>query len=148
MEISYRSNKEPRKGRRMKQPRWTREDFNNILPKIRLKLDSRIGPVVIFESAKRKIRFAFCHRRKERSIKMLGYTFPLCARCTGLWLGFGIGLFFRIMGLHLPLVFTITFMLPLAIDGFTQFLGSRESNNLLRFLTGFLFGIVTNMLFL
>jgi len=132
----------------VKQSRWTKEDFNNILPKIRLKLDSRMGPVLIFESARRKIGFAFCHRRKERSIKMLGYTFPLCARCTGLWFGFGMGLFFRILGLHMPLVFAITFMLPLAIDWFTQFLGSRESNNLLRLLTGFLFGIATNMLFL
>lgn len=131
----------------MKQPRWTDEDIHHSLPKIKFKMDSRMGPTLIFKSKKIKIGFAFCHRRRERSIKILGYTFPLCARCTGLWLGFGMGLLFRILGLHTPLVFAITLMLPLIIDGFTQFLRFRESNNLLRFLTGILFGIATNMLF-
>lgn len=131
----------------MKQPMWTEEDVHSDLPKIRLKMDSRMGPTLIFESKKMKIGFAFCHRRKERSIKMLGYTFPLCARCTGLWLGFGIGLILRILSLNMPLVFAISLTLPLIIDGFTQFLGFRESNNLLRLLTGVLCGIATNMLF-
>lgn len=107
-----------------------------------------MGPTLIFKFKRTKIGFAFCHRRKERSIKMLGYTFPLCARCTGLWLGFGMGFLFRILGSHIPLIFAITLMLPLIIDGSTQHFGLRESNNLLRLLTGILFGIATHMLFL
>jgi uncharacterized membrane protein len=142
-----RRNEEYGEGNRMKHPRWIKEDVHFNLPKIRLKVDSRMGPILIFESEKIKIGFAFCHRRKDRSFKMFGYTFPLCARCTGLWLGFGMGLFFRILGLHVPSVFAIGFMLPLIIDGFTQLFGLRESNNLLRLLTGILFGIAINMLF-
>lgn len=132
----------------MKQLRWAEEAVRCYLPKIKLKVNSRMGPVLIFELEKKKIGFAFCHRRKDRSLKMLGYTFPLCARCTGLWLGFGMGLVFRILGLHMPLVFAIAFMLPLIIDGFTQFFRFGESNSPLRLLTGILFGIAVNMLFL
>jgi uncharacterized membrane protein len=127
---------------------WIKEEALRNLPHIRLKMDLRIGPILIFESNKMKIGVAFCHRRKDRSIKMSKYTFPLCARCTGLWLGFAMGLLFRFAGLHAPPAFAVTLMLPLIIDGLTQLVGYRESNNQLRLLTGVLFGIATNMLFL
>jgi uncharacterized membrane protein len=111
-------------------------------------MDLRIGPILIFESNKMKVGLAFCHRRKDRSIKMSKYTLPLCARCTGLWLGFAVGLLFRFAGLHAPPTFAVALMLPLIIDGLTQLVGYRESNNQLRILTGVLFGIATNMIFL
>lgn len=132
----------------MKQASRNEEDAHYNLPKIELKMKPRMGPALVFECKRMKIGFVFCHRRKERSIKMLGYTLPLCARCTGLWLGFGLGFFFRILGLHTSLSLTVTFMLPLVIDGLTQLLELRESNNLLRLLTGILFGIATSTLFL
>jgi len=125
-----------------------KEEARRNLPHIRLKMDLRIGPILIFESNKTKVGVAFCHRRKDRSIKMSRYTFPLCARCTGLWLGFAMGLLFRFAGLHAPLIFAVALMLPLIIDGLTQLVGYRESDNQLRILTGVLFGIATNMLFL
>jgi uncharacterized membrane protein len=124
-----------------------REEIRCNLPKIRLKMDSRIGPVLVFESNKRKIGLAFCHRRKDRSLRISGYTFPLCARCTGLWLGFAMGLLVRFAGLHMPLIFAFVLMLPLTVDGLTQLAGYRESNNRLRLLSGILFGIAANMLF-
>jgi len=125
-----------------------KEEARRILPHIRWKMDLRIGPILIFESNKMKVGLAFCHRRKDRSVKMSRYTFPLCARCTGLWLGFAMGLLLRFAMLHAPLAFAVTLMLPLIIDGLTQLVGYRESNNQLRLLTGVLFGIATNMLFL
>lgn len=130
----------------MRQLDWIREVRCNLL-KIKLKMDLRAGPVLVFESNRTKIRFAFCHRRKDRSLRISGYTFPLCARCTGLWLGFVIGFLVRVAGLHMPLMFAFAFMLPLAVDGLTQLAGYRESNNRLRLLSGALFGIATNMLF-
>jgi uncharacterized membrane protein len=48
----------------------------------------------------------------------------------------------------MSLIFAVAFMLPLIVDGLTQLVGYRESNNQLRLLTGVLFGIATNMLFL
>lgn len=127
---------------------WIEEEARRNLLKIRLKTDSRIGPILTFEFNKTKIGLAFCHRRKDRSIKLSRFTFPLCARCTGIWLGFATGLLLRFAGLHMPLVFAVTFILPLMVDGLTQRSGFRESNNVLRLLTGILFGIAINMLFL
>ena len=131
----------------MRELDWIREEVRCNLPKIRLKMDSRLGPVLVFESNRTKIGFAFCHRRKDRSLRISGYTFPLCARCTGLWLGFVLGLLVRVAGLHMPLIFAFVLMLPLTVDGFTQLAGYRESNNPLRLLSGTLFGIATNMIF-
>jgi uncharacterized membrane protein len=132
---------------KMRQLNWIREEVRCNLPKIRLKMDSRVGPILVFESNRTKIGLSFCHRRKDRSIRISGYTFPLCARCTGLWLGFVMGLLVRVAGLHMPLIFVFAFMLPLAVDSLTQLAGYRESNNRLRLLSGVLFGIATNMLF-
>jgi len=132
----------------MRQLNWIREEVRCYLPKIRMKMDSRVGPILVFESNRTKIGLSFCHRRKDRSIRISGYTFPLCARCTGLWLGFVMGLLVRVAGLHMPPVFVFAFMLPLTVDSLTQLAGYRESNNRLRLLSGFLFGIATNMLFL
>jgi len=131
----------------MRQLDWIREEVRCNLLKIRLKMDLRVGPVLVSESNRTKIRFAFCHRRKDRSLRISGYTFPLCARCTGLWLGFVMGLLVRVAGLHMPLIFAFAFMLPLTVDGLTQLAGYRESNNRLRLLSGALFGIAANMLF-
>ena len=125
-----------------------KEEVRRILPHIRWKMDLRIGPILIFESNKMKVGLAFCHRRKDRSFKMSRHTLPLCARCTGLWLGFAMGLSLRFAGLQVPPLFAVAFMLPLMIDGLTQLVGYRESTNQLRLLTGVLFGIATNILFL
>ena len=38
-------------------------------------------------------------------------------------------------------IISIILMIPTAIDGFTQFLGYRKSNNNLRFVTGLIGGI-------
>lgn len=136
------------KGKRMRHLDRNRKDSHRNLLKISLKMDLRVGPTLIFESGRRKVGFAFCHRRQDRSLKISRYTFPLCARCTGLWLGFVMGLSLRVAGLHTPLVFAVALMLPLIADGLTQLVGFRMSNNRLRLLSGVLFGIATNMLFL
>lgn len=79
---------------------------------------------------------------------VLGYKFPVCAR------NFSIFLFMFIGGIIYPLVrrfdsqrwptplLLILFLAPMALDGFTQLFGLRESTNLLRFFTGALAGIV------
>lgn len=82
-----------------------------------------------------------CHRRFDRSIKIKSYTSPLCARCSAVFIGY----------LFLPLTFLFSnslfwwyipvLMIPLLIDGYSQKWNWRESNNVVRIITGFLFGL-------
>jgi len=88
----------------------------------------------------RQMGFAlFCHRRPERSFKIRGYTFPLCSRCTGLVAGFFGALALFSLSIPLPFWLGLALTVPMAVDGATQFFGSRQSNNTLRLLTGFMF---------
>ena len=87
------------------------------------------------------LSFCFCHRKIDRSFSVWGYTMPLCARCTGILLGFYVGLVLEILAIPLSLLLSVLFLLPLIVDGVTQMLHLRKSNNILRFSTGFLFGI-------
>ena len=86
-----------------------------------------------------------CHRQPERSFFIKGHQFPVCARCTGFYTGLIIFLiydyFFNIdYSLNL-LIFSIILLIPTSIDGFTQLLNFRQSNNTLRFITGVIGGI-------
>ncbi|MDO8869514.1 MAG: DUF2085 domain-containing protein [Methanobacteriaceae archaeon] len=71
--------------------------------------------------------------------------FPVCSRCTGIYLGsflyFTYAYFFYI-DYRVYLIFIgILMIIPTFIDGFTQLINMRLSNNNLRFLTGLICGI-------
>jgi len=87
----------------------------------------------------------FCHRIPERTFKIRGKYFPVCARCTGLYLGvflFFIYAYYSYVYYSLELtLFAFLMVVPTFFDGFTQLLGLRESNNTLRFVTGLFGGI-------
>ncbi|MDO5860251.1 DUF2085 domain-containing protein [Methanobrevibacter sp.] len=86
-----------------------------------------------------------CHRKPERSFFIKGHQFPVCARCTGFYTGLIAFLiynrFYAIDYTLNLLIISIFLLIPTSIDGFTQLLGYRESNNTLRFFTGFIGGI-------
>ena len=93
-----------------------------------------------------------CHRMPERSFKINGKPFLVCARCTGIYYGFFFAslFFFAVYGFFnatLRLFFALLFFVPEAIDGGTQLLGWRKSNNLLRLVTGFFAGMGIAYLF-
>ena len=86
-----------------------------------------------------------CHRRPERSFFYRGHQFPVCSRCTGLIIGAAL---FAVYSFIVPVVYdwnllyvSVLLQLPYIIDGFTQYLAIRESNNTLRFITGLLGGV-------
>lgn len=86
-----------------------------------------------------------CHRMPERSFFVKGYQFPVCARCTGFYISLIIYFiyayyFFVDYNLFL-LIFAILLLIPTVIDGLTQLFEYRESNNILRFITGIMGGI-------
>ena len=79
-----------------------------------------------------------CHCRADRSFFFRGTQFPICARCTGMGIGFliaAVSLWFYRPSFWL----TILLMIPMIIDGVLQLKTSYESNNLRRFFTGILF---------
>ncbi len=89
-----------------------------------------------------------CHQRAERSFFIFGEKMAVCARCFGIYAGFLVGtvayaLYRKLENKKMPdYKVVLLALLPLAIDGITQLLGFRESTNMLRLVTGMLFGII------
>jgi len=88
-----------------------------------------------------------CHSRPERSFSFRGKKLPICSRCTGFYLFLVLGvaaalLFVPAGSVSYTLLFFVTVVAigPLAVDGLTQLLGLRESDNYTRFSTGSLAG--------
>lgn len=82
-----------------------------------------------------------CHQIPERSFFIKGYQFPVCARCTGIILGYIVAIILRIFGVHINFALCTVMILPTAIDGGIQFFTSYTSNNVKRFTTGLLAGV-------
>lgn len=90
-------------------------------------------------------RIPICHRLPDRTFKIRGYYFPVCSRCTGFYLGafsyfIYVYLFYVQYTAYLTLL-SFLLLLPAFLDGFTQLLNYRLSNNTLRFFTGIIGGI-------
>ncbi|MDR1087733.1 MAG: DUF2085 domain-containing protein [Coriobacteriales bacterium] len=93
-----------------------------------------------------------CHQYPERSFEAGGLYFSVCARDTGIFLGFVFTLVILLLlyartkdkPAALPpawaVVVCVVLILPLALDGASSYLGLRETNNLLRYLSGYLCG--------
>lgn len=83
--------------------------------------------------------FFGCHQSSSRSISIGSKLLPLCARCTGIYLG--ILLFPAIMFIEwIPLYVYLILGLPLIVDGLLQKRKGIQSTNPRRFLTGLFFG--------
>lgn len=84
-------------------------------------------------------RYCGCHQIPERSFFIKGYQFPVCARCTGIVIGHFFVL--TMAPIHIFSKKISILMIPLIIDGTTQYFTRYESNNVKRVLTGFLYGV-------
>lgn len=82
-----------------------------------------------------------CHRRPDRSFFYKGVQFPVCARCTGIFVGFISLPYFLIAQTNLGLVLSILLVLPTYLDGWIQTIWEIESTNLRRSLTGLAAGV-------
>ena len=103
-----------------------------------------------------------CHRLPERTFKIRNHYFPVCSRCTGIYIGafsYYIFVYFVYVQYNIAVILAalenlrfsvpqtllclmaILMIIPTFLDGLTQFFGFRESNNTLRFLTGLIAGI-------
>jgi uncharacterized membrane protein len=89
--------------------------------------------------------YLLCHRIPDRTFKINKYYFPVCARCTGIYIS-GFSYFF--IATFVPIIYnlelimlSILLIIPMAVDGIFQLFNKRESNNKVRFLTGLFAGI-------
>ncbi len=77
-------------------------------------------------------RFWQCHRRPSRSFFLRGRQFHVCARCTGIISGLILSPFAFLLHSNGVSLFVL-FILANTLDGLTQLMRLRESNNWLRF---------------
>lgn len=89
-----------------------------------------------------------CHQMPSRSYVIFGHQMAYCERNTAIYLSMALaGLAYvrlRPRGLRpLAVLWYAILILPMAVDGFTQLFGWRESTWLLRGITGTLFGVAT-----
>ncbi len=93
----------------------------------------------------REIKIVICHRIPERTIHIKGRPMPLCARCTGILIGALWAMLYLLFSWtnvgFFGLLVGIILMLPGVMDGVTQLLEYRVSNNLLRLVTGLFMGV-------
>ena len=82
-----------------------------------------------------------CHQFPERSFFYKGYQFPVCARCTGIILGYITAIILLFCNIRLSIINCILFIIPMIIDGTMQYFTSYNSNNIKRLFTGILSGI-------
>ncbi|MGN0134384.1 MAG: DUF2085 domain-containing protein [Anaerotignum sp.] len=94
---------------------------------------------------------AVCHQMAERSFIWGNGKMPLCARCTGIYIGVFFALCFFLWKKRLKgnrpfsakqIFLMLLCIIPMAADGFCSYAGFWESNQLLRILTGSLIGAV------
>jgi uncharacterized membrane protein len=110
--------------------------------------------VIVDTNLNRKMRFWIllmqlgartgCHQLHERSFFFYDYQFPVCARCTGLFIGqiMGLSLFYFFLRFDLKILFILAFISLsfLGIDGILQLKKIYISNNFRRLITGILCG--------
>ncbi|MDF2589909.1 MAG: hypothetical protein K0S41_3750 [Anaerocolumna sp.] len=85
-----------------------------------------------------------CHQLPERSFFIKGYQMPVCARCTGVILGYIIAIpIYIICGFKMKLSIVGCFVM--LMDWFLQQVKIKSSTNKRRLITGILggFGIMT-----
>jgi len=79
-----------------------------------------------------------CHQIAERSFFLGGYQFPICARCTGVLLGYILSIF---LFFHISFLICIGLAGIMLLDWSIQFLKILKSTNVRRFITGICGGI-------
>ena len=77
-----------------------------------------------------------CHQLPERSFTIKSYTFPVCARCTGVCLGQIAAIIAFLSGVRADLESCVLLLFIMGLDWLIQQIGWKESTNLRRFVTG------------
>lgn len=82
-----------------------------------------------------------CHQKRERSFIYKGYQFPVCARCTGVIMGYFCLPVFILIPKKFRIVLALVCCAIMFLDWLIQYLKIKESNNIRRLITGVLGGV-------
>jgi uncharacterized membrane protein len=100
-------------------------------------------------SVMRAVGYGICHQMPARSLHFGGRALPVCARDTGIFIGFAVcfialAVAYRGKSPSYPswpkMAVLAAFILPTAVDAVTSYAGWRVSSNALRLVTGSLAG--------
>ncbi len=98
---------------------------------------------------KKFLAIAFmCHQKPQRSFYFKGRQFPLCARCTGILIGYFLGVIIACITRCSNYLWMLLLIIPAIFDGGMQEIFKIESTNLRRLITGMLCGIGIIYLFI
>jgi len=86
-----------------------------------------------------------CHQMPERSFFIKGFQFPVCARCTGVYLSFIPTVIIYLRKKKSPAM-AVLLCLPMLVDWVLQRLEILPSTNKRRLVTGFFGGIGVGLL--
>lgn len=98
---------------------------------------------VLFEMGK----LSGCHQRPDRSFFYKGRQFPVCARCTGAFIGYFFGGILAVIYI-IPWWLALVFCAVMFFDWFVQRIKILESNNIRRLITGALCGFALMQMYL
>jgi uncharacterized membrane protein len=83
-----------------------------------------------------------CHQLVERSFFINGNQMPFCTRDLGIFIGLVAGMALAFSGkLRIGWKLSCLLLVPMGLDGGAQLIGSYESSNIIRIVTGTLAGI-------
>lgn len=88
-----------------------------------------------------------CHQMPQRSFFVKGKQFPVCARCTGTFIGYALGGVLYSF-IRLPIWLDFLFLIILFMDWFIQKIGFLESNNVRRLITGVFCGFALMQIYI
>ncbi|HEY8930600.1 MAG TPA: DUF2085 domain-containing protein [Mucilaginibacter sp.] len=88
-----------------------------------------------------KIVWVACHQKPERSFFWKGKQFPVCARCTGLYVGYISFPLFNFELIYLNSLIALLLVIPTMVDGLIQAKYGILSTNIRRFITGTAAGV-------
>ncbi|HDJ23912.1 MAG TPA: DUF2085 domain-containing protein [Candidatus Aminicenantes bacterium] len=96
----------------------------------------------------------FCHQVPSRCFQLWGHSLAVCGRCTGIYLGFFLGLviypFFG--GTTRPLLphlfYLLLFSLPIGLDSLGNFFHLWSTSTWVRLTTGLIWGLILPFYFL
>tara|TARA_B110000971_G_scaffold219980_1_gene262380 strand:+ start:111 stop:464 length:354 start_codon:yes stop_codon:yes gene_type:complete len=92
---------------------------------------------------KNKIGLVVCHQLPHRSFFWNGMQFPICARCTGIHIGYLTMPIFLFNLCNPSIELSILMILPTYLDGLRQHFTKKESTNMIRVITGVISGTGT-----